>query len=139
MHWCSKSWGLGTNSSQSVLIYYHFFPRADLISVCSSCSWMWRSHHWSGFWTNSVSWISCSIRQQPPLYLDYRGWYRQDDQVNMEHAGITCYTKPAFNSIILVLQWEKLRTWLNNYRQSDYWRIQTKIKWTSVFLSLYAC
>lgn len=56
--------------------------------VSCPCSGVWRSHNGSGVWTNSVSGISCSLWQQPPLYLDYRGWYRQDDQVIMEHWDI---------------------------------------------------
>lgn len=51
------------------------------LSVCSPCSGVWRSHNWSGVWTHSVSRISRSIRQQPSLYLDYRGRYGQDHQV----------------------------------------------------------
>lgn len=51
------------------------------LSVCSPCSWVWRSHNWSGVWTYSVSGISRSVRQQPSLHLDYRGWYGQDHQV----------------------------------------------------------
>lgn len=55
--------------------------QAPAVSVCSPCSWVWRSHNWSGVWTDSVSGISRSIWQQPSLHLDYRGWYGQDYQV----------------------------------------------------------
>lgn len=78
------------------------------LCVCSPCSGVWRSHNWSGVWTHSVSRISRSVRQQPSLYLDYRGRYGQDHQVirrrrkeTIRVCGVACLCSSLFCHSVL--------------------------------------